>query len=185
MNPINKFRLCVGEYFFKSDMAKVTRKMQIANLKNAKNIGLVYDATDETKYPTICTFVKYLQEQDKTVKAIGFINYMIIPHYCFPKLSYDYFNRKNLNWYYKPTSSFITDFLNNEFDILIDLNLNNAFPLKYITGLSIAKYKIGRYSEEYKQLYDFMITTKDDVTLKEYINHVVHYLSVINIKNHE
>jgi len=185
LNPLENFRLQAGKYFFRKSLSKVARYPEITNLKDAKTIGIIYNATDEAKYPVVCDFVKYLQEKDKTVKALGFLNYKIVPHYCFPKLCYDYFTRKDLNWFLKPGNAFVNDFINNPFDLLIDLNLENNFPLLYVCSLSRAKYKVGKYSDENKALYDFMINEGDSVALEEYINHVVHYLKLINAKPDE
>jgi len=52
-----------------------------------------------------------------------------------------YFTKSDLNWYYKPKNHNTNDFMNARFDILIDLTLEEKFPLKYIVDLSRAKYK--------------------------------------------
>jgi len=175
----------IGRYFFKKDIARVHRSTKMLNLQDAKNIGVIYDASSETDYTVVCDFVKSLQDKSKNVKALGFVNFKEVPHYCFPKLSFDYFTKKNLNWYKKPDNKAIQDFIKIEFDILFDLNIHTIFPLLYITSNSFSTYKIGRFSENYKQLYDFMIEVPNETSIKEFIEHITHYSTNIKIKTDE
>jgi hypothetical protein len=154
------------------------------NLSDAKTIGIVYDASEEDKYSVVSDFVRYFQNNQKTVKALGFVNYNRLPHYCFPKLSYDYFTKRDLNWYFKPSTSRVKDFMNEEFDIVIDLCMHDCFPLNYVSGLSKAKFKVGRYGEKNSAIYDFMLNMNTTITLNDYMKEVIHYLSIIN-KNQE
>ena len=161
-------------------MLKIQRNRCVMNIDDAKSIGLVYDASDEATYAIVSDFVRFFQERQKTVKAIGFINYNRLPHYCFPKLFYDYFTKRDLNWYFKPNKTRIIDFINEEFDIIIDLCLYDCFPLICISGLSKAKFKVGRYSEKYPDIYDFMLKVDHEISLEDFIKEIINYLSIIN-----
>lgn len=180
MSFIDDIRRTAGNYFYKKDIAKVRRNRNIQNLADAKKIGILYDATDEKTHNIICDFVKYFQENLKVVKAIGYVNYPRLPHYCFPKLSFDYFTKKDLNWYYKPRTERIQDFINEEYDIVIDLSMKDCFPLQYIAGLSHSKFKVGRYGNRYSCVYDFMLDVNENITLEKFIKECIHYLSILN-----
>jgi hypothetical protein len=177
---INDIRQGIGHYFYRKDVAKVRRNRKIQNLNNAKTIGLIYDASDEKLHNVVCDFVKYFQENMKIVKAIGYVSYSRLPHYCFPKLSFDYFTRKDLNWYFKPTPQRVQDFINEEYDIVIDLTMKDNFALQYIAGLSHGKFKVGRYSNKYSGIYDFMLDVDENITLEKFIKESIHYLSILN-----
>ena len=69
-----------------------------------------------------------------------------------------------------------------EFDILIDLTLEDVFVLQYVTGLSRSKLKVGRYSKIHENYFDLMISLKGSTTMEEYIDHVLHYLLILKQK---
>ena len=177
--PREKF----GRFFFNRDHGKVMRQRAVYNLETAKTIGLLYDATDEKEYHTICEFVKSLQNDNKTVKALGYLNYNIIPHYCIPKLSFDYFIMKDISLFYIPNNTFIEDFLKNDFDLLIDLTTKDFFPIQYIAGMSKAKFKVGRDGVNHSNYFDFMLNVNESISLNEYISQICKYLTLLNKTN--
>jgi hypothetical protein len=180
VNIIDNIRQEFGNYFFRKELKKVRNNRQIMNMNDAKTIGLVYDASDEVTYGIVSEFVRFFQESQKTVKAFGYVNYNRLPHYCFPKLSYDYITKRDLNWYMKPKNTKATDFINEEFDILIDLCIHDCFPIKYVSCASKAKFKVGKYGEKHSAIYDFMLNVDKTISLEEYIKEITHYLNLIN-----
>ena len=60
----------------------------------------------------------------------------------FTKIEYDFFNIKDLNWYYKPQNYIIDNFIQKEYDILINLCDSSVIPIKYLVASSIARFKI-------------------------------------------
>lgn len=179
MNFINNIRLKIGNYQFLKRLARLQRRRHVINLRDAKTVGILYDATEEHEYQMICDFVRNLQNDGKTVKALGYINYNIIPHYCIPKLSFDYFLKKEVNIWYVPSNKFIDNFINSDYDILIDLTIKNFFPIQYISGLSKARFKVGRDGEDHVDYYDFMFRLSENTTLPEYMKEIVNYLTII------
>ncbi len=145
----------------------------------AENIGILYDASEEKNYILVYTFVRTLMEQQKKVKALGFVNSNIIPHYCHPRLSFDYFTLKDLNWYKKPVGHFVKDFISNEFDMIINLDVNNLNQLTYITGVSIAHFKVGRYLDRNKDCFDLMIDLKEPSSIEILLKEINHYLTIL------
>ena len=156
------------------------RKKITTNLAKAKYIGILYVVGDEKQYQQICDFVKSLQDDRKEVKAIGFINNKNIPHYCYPKIAYDYFTVKDLNWFLKPSNTFVNDFMNKEFDMLIDISIESCFSIQYIAGLSKAKFKVGRYGINPSNFYDLMLQVDDKIKLVDYLKDIKHYLTMLN-----
>jgi hypothetical protein len=51
--------------------------------------------------------------------------------------------------------------------------------LKYISGLSKALFRVGKFSEINTDYYDMMIDLKPSMTSEEYLGQVQHYLTVI------
>lgn len=156
------------------------RKKITTNLSKAKYIGILYVVGDENQYLKVCDFVKSLQDERKEVKAIGFVNNKAIPYYCYPKIAYDYFTIKDLNWFMKPSNSFVHDFINKEFDMLIDISIESCFSIQYIAGLSKANFKVGRYGINPLNFYDLMLQVDDKINLIDYLKYIKHYLTILN-----
>ncbi len=176
----DKIRRKIGQYYFKKEKIQVDRQCQMTNLRDAKRIGILYTLDDVPDYDRVSQFVSQLQIDHKEVKALGFVKNKNLVQRFLPKLSYDFFSRRDLTWFYKPIHNQVRDFIDKEFDLLIDLSLHDSFPLKYIAGLSNALCRVGRFSEENADYYDFMIDLKPSMTSEDYLGHIQHYLTVIN-----
>ena len=147
---------------------------------NAKTIAILFDSTDKSDYELMKKYVSYLREYHKKVKVIGFYNVKEVPDFAYSKLEYDFFSIKSLNLIGKPKPLFVEQFIEEEFDLLIDLNLNNRFPLKYISSLSKAQFKVGNYSKKNTSMYDLMIDISKTPNLKYFMQQVDVYLAMIN-----
>ncbi|MCX6250767.1 MAG: hypothetical protein NTX61_08445 [Bacteroidetes bacterium] len=150
------------------------------NLEEAKRIGILYAFDDVPMYNVVSDFVSQLQQKHKEVKALGFVRNKNLISRFLPKLSYDFFSKKDINWFFIPIHSKVKDFIGKEFDILIDLSLQDTFPLKYISGLSRAFCRVGKYSEENTDYYDLLFEVNSSLPLNDYIKQITHYLTVIN-----
>lgn len=180
MSVISKLKRTAGEYFLRSEAAGISRKRTVSNLETAKSVALLFDAENPENYELVKKYIKYLREGKKRVHAIGFFNTKHLPQTEYAKLDYDFFSRKELNWWGKPTVRFIDNFVNEEFDILINFSLDDSFPLKYIAALSKAKMKIGKHDEGEEQLYDIFIQQPEGKSFKFFMRQIDHYLGIIN-----
>ena len=170
----------IGGFYFRKELSKIQRERKILNLLEARKIGILYSLDEIPVYDTVSEFVTQLQQDHKDVKALGFVKNKEMVNRFLPKLSYDFFSTKDLNFFLKPIHTKVNDFISKEFDILIDLSLKDSLPLKYICGLSMAGCRIGRYTEENTLCYDLMLDTDPAISLKEYIHQIIHYLTIIN-----
>jgi hypothetical protein len=172
-------RIKIGEYYYRKEQVRTDRQCQMTNLKDAKRIGILYTLNDVPDYERVSEFVSKLQGDHKEVKALGFVKNKNLIQRFLPKLSYDFFSKRDLTWFYKPIHTQVKDFIEKEFDLLIDLSLHDSFPLKYISGLSKAMCRVGKFSEENTEYYDLMIDLKPSMSSEEYLGQVQHYLTVI------
>ncbi len=185
MEILKKIKHSIARYFLKNKLKKNTRERRFISLKEAKDIGILYLFTNEQDYNAISKFVKLLQDQNKKVKALGFVKQKNLTNRFLPKLSYDFFSQKDINWYGKPSNIFIKDFIEKDFDIIIDMSLQDNYPLQYISGVSKAKLKVGRIGEKNSDIYDIMLKNEKNTKLDKFINEVHHYLSILKSKNNE
>jgi hypothetical protein len=153
------------------------------NLDAAAKVGVAYNLTEESVYRTVSDYVKKLQDSGKNVKAIGYVESKRLTGQFLPKLSYDFIYPTNLNWNLKPVSEASRDFVDTEFDILIDLSTEDLLPLLFITGLSKAKFKAGIQSRAKTGILDLMIDIKGTAGLEALTEQLNHYLNIINKEN--
>jgi len=179
MQFIEDFKQKVGKWVFQRELQTNSRTKEVCNLDDAKSIGILYNATSEQQIKIIKPFVSYFFDLKKDVKALGYVNAKELSYCHTPKLQYDFFYQKDLNWYYKPQNYIIDNFITKEYDILINLCDSSAIPIKYLVASSIAHFKIGIYEEDY-EIYDLMISLKEDKSIEKLMNEIKHYIKLIN-----
>ncbi len=151
------------------------------NLETAKSIGILFHHTDNDSFRTIQKFLKQFAEQKKQVYAVGYVEAMEIPEFYVLKRGFNFFCLKDLNWYFKPEPDFVLDFADREFDMMINLSLDDYFPVEYLYATSRAKFKISRYIED-QDYSDLYIDIKDNRDIDYLIQQIIHYLNLINKK---
>ena len=181
MQFVEDIKQKVGDFFFKKELKSNPRQREVHNLHTAQSIGILYDATEKEDMLKVSEFVNTLFQTKKDVKALGFVNLKELTHHHMPMLQFDFFFLKDLNWYYKPQNYIIKNFVEKDYDILINLCDSACIPIKYLAGKSQAKFKVGKYEEDI-DLYDMMIDVKEN-TLSALIKDIHHYLTVINQKD--
>ena len=105
-----------------------------------------------------------------------------MPFYLQPSLEFDFVTLKDINWYYKPKGVPVDNFINEDFDVLIDLVTNDCLPMEFLQALAHARFKVGKYNEDKKDVYDLMINVKEVKNINYLIEQVHHYLTIINRK---
>ncbi|HNW89535.1 MAG TPA: hypothetical protein PKN48_07710 [Bacteroidales bacterium] len=152
----------IRKYFWnaeiKNKFPKLIRSKKIIHPSDAKSIGIIYNVGEEKDYLVITRFAGQLQNDKKEVRTLGWINLKDPPHYCYPRLMFDYITKRNINWFYKPSGEKINDFIEKDFDILLNTDTTNNPSLTYVTALSKAKLKVGLFSEKNKEFFDLMIS---------------------------
>ena len=179
MQFIEDFKQKVGKWVFQRELKINKRSKAVCNLEDANSIGILYDATSEEQIKMVKPFVSYFFDLKKDVKALGYVNSKQLSFHHTPKLQYDFFYQKDLNWYYKPQNYIIDNFVKKEYDILINLCNSKTIPIKYLVASSIAHFKIGIYEKNY-EIYDLMISLKDDKSMQKLMHEIKHYINLIN-----
>lgn len=167
MNFATGFQTKFGNYVLNKKIKLHDHKLRSCNLNDAKSIGILFDATHVYSFEAVKNLAKDLSTVVKNIKVLGYVDSKaMIDHYLYRK-GFEFFTRTHLNWYNRPECDAVTEFMQEEFDILLDLNLNHSYPLTYILALSKARFKAGLYSEG-QEILDFMIDIeKEKSAMKE------------------
>ncbi len=176
-----KLRKKISTYCINREISASSREKIATNITRAKTVGILFSLDNEQHYEKISQIIDNLTVQKKTVQAIAFVPSKQIPNFFIPKMKISVFTSNNLNLVGIPNSGFIKDFINNKFDILIDLTLTDYLPLYYIAGVSQATFKAGRYQKKMVQVFDFLVRKRDDMTDSEYFKYLLDYLTKINL----
>jgi hypothetical protein len=156
MKWANDIKAAVGKRVLARKIKGSKRIVMACNLNKAKRIGIIYNATEYVSFEIIRELVKQLIDNEVSVSVLGYVHSKkLIDHYLYRK-GFDFFSKNDLNWYYRPVSSVAEQFMGESFDLLLNLSLEEHFPIQYITSLSPATFKAGRYFLMNQSL-DFMI----------------------------
>jgi Family of unknown function (DUF6913) len=168
-----RIKAIIGSRVLEKKLRNQNRSVAVCNIKNARNIGILYNATEYVSFEIIREFAKELSQNNSNVSILGYVDSKkLIDHYLYRK-GFDFFSRNDLNWYYKPVSAVAEEFVKKPFDLLIDLSLEPSYPVQYIVALSPSTFKVGRFSPEEKYL-DLMIDTgKENEQMKKVHDEIV------------
>ena len=181
MELFKNIRLKIGLSKLTKKLGKMTRKVSYSNFSQIKNIGIVWNASNTSDFLSLSKFHQKMHEKNIEVKILGYFSGKELPDQYTAIRYLTCLRRQELNFFYTPESTEANSFINNRFDVLIDLNFNKIFTLNYITVLSVASFKVGLYeSERIDSPFDLMMDIKNSVNTDNYMDQVVHYLEMIN-----
>jgi hypothetical protein len=144
--------------------------MKACNLEEARHIGIVYDATEPASFEVIRDLGKLLSGKAEKVDILGFVNSKKLDDQYLYRKGLDIISLNDLNWFHKPISPVAEKFIKEPYDLLLNLSLNDYFPILYIVTLSSAAFKAGRFTPSDESL-DFMIDIEQEKEKMNPANH--------------
>ncbi|NUM51791.1 MAG: hypothetical protein HUU48_11830 [Flavobacteriales bacterium] len=180
MALVKNIKKSTARFLLRKKLSLLKREIQSSSFSSLKEVGVLYDATDKKTYDLIRLFIHELKKEGKRVVSIGFVNSKKEAEFIKPQLDFFYFNKKNTNWLNIPSTSEVKRFINTNFDLLIDLNIDEHFPLEYICALSRSKFKVGKTGSYHSSFCDMQIDISQDYSVKFLLSQLKHYLNLIN-----
>ena len=161
------------------------RKPVVRNLASATKVGIVYLVRDEADFQHVRNYVKKIKEDlgINKVLALGYVDDKHLPAYMSSRLNFDQFCQKDLDWYRRPKGNTVENFMAEEYEVLIDLTLQDLLPIQHIVAKSRARFKVGRYSEGNKRFLDMLIDMAGSQSLPQLITQVDRYLLMVNAEH--
>lgn len=177
MKIVDNIKLKIAYFLLKRKLKDFFREKSFNNFESAKTVGLICNAQNQKTYDFAKQFAVYLTSYDIQVSAIGFIEGdAVLDAFSYQK-GFTFIAKKDFNWLGVPQGEILDSFLAKRFDILINLVIEDSYTVDYIASLSLAKFKVGRLSEN--DYYDLTIDISMNNRLDFFISQVKHYLSVI------
>ena len=177
MKPLSNLRRSYGNYLLNKRIRHVKRQRAIRNFTTAKSACIIFQCKEIGDFSIIKTFREYLEGNDIRTYVIGYVHAKQIPDQFLLRTGFNCFSFKDLNLWHIPMAPFLQGFEQKEFDLLLDLCMENHFPVRYLSRISRAKYKIGQYTED--DIYDLMIDIGKEKKLAYFCEQVRHYLGII------
>jgi len=181
MEMFKNIRLNRGKAILRKKMAKQKRKKFKENISSAKTIGMVWDATIPDDFTVLSQFHQKMADKNIDVKILGYFPGKNLPDKLTAIRYLTCLKKEDISFTYRPVSHEGNAFINTRFDILIDINFNDLFPLRYISYLSVAGFKVGIFdSTSVNSPYDLMMEFNKSTDINTYLVQVIHYLEMIN-----
>lgn len=181
MNLFKNIRLKRGEAILRKKVQNIKRNKFRGNLASVKKIGIVWDVASVGDFEHLSQFNQKMNERGIDVKVIGYYPGKLLPDRLTAIRFLWCLKKSDLNFFFIPLSEEAELFTSTPFDVLIDMNFNNVFPLKYISAMSSASLKVGLFNKgTCTEYYDLMFEIKKPVNAGDYLSNIIHYLELIN-----
>lgn len=179
MGVLDNIKKQLSNYAFKR-LVGPTREVRAVNIKNAARVAIVYRGDDAEVKELVERYVKFLHTYKVKVKTLGFYNEDELPRYVTPKLEYDYFVKSNLNWSLQTSVLEVKNFIDTDFDILIDTTVKEDLVLRFVVRSSKATFKVGGSGHKSGEDLDFTVNLKGDEGVRQLFKALDNYLHLIN-----
>ncbi|MBS1646606.1 MAG: hypothetical protein JST67_04640 [Bacteroidetes bacterium] len=155
------------------------RKKKFVTLSQAQNIGIIFEATHHETFDLVKAFMQQLKEYNKNIHAIGFVDQKYTPNYSYIKTDIDLFDKKGLDFFQRPVSPYINSFCEDEKSLLIDINLTEKMPLRYIAAKSKASCKVGLHTPQNETTHDILLSLNEKKETDFYLQQVKKYIAIL------
>lgn len=140
-----------------------------------RTVGIVYDRDLRTDEQNIRAFAKQLEREGKRVDLLV-VTQEKTPD---PQATVPHLTRADVNWHYIPTGESALLFMNQPFDLLLDLCSSNTHTVNYIAAGSKAKFRVGT-STNADAPYELVIDPGTGTETRQLIQQVSRYLKIMH-----
>lgn len=181
-------------YFFIKRAIKFTnsnpRDRKFVNYERAKSILLLFESDFSEKNILIRRIIRSLTNDGKKVCAWGYIEKKEITTAILP--DFKVLHQKDTDYFKKPKVAFLNELEETEFDLVLDLTVNEVIPLQYIALYANAFCKTGVVKNEL-EIFDFAINLDNinsndedesvDINPRYIFDQIIFYLKSIQTKD--
>lgn len=157
------------------------RDVLMANFYSIKTIGLLSNPKNEAEMQEVDKVIKQFEKHNKKTFSLIYLGKQTEKGIFTKNNDWTSFSKKNCSWYGKPKKDpNLIRFVNQEFDILIDLSFSKKFSLQSIFVQSKARLKIMPTCDLSKEFADLMLETSNPQNKLAFAKELIHYLKIIN-----
>lgn len=157
MKLIEYIKNFIGRWQLANEIKSKPLKRKLVAFNEVNHIGIVYNADQKEHEMLVSKYAAELRNEGKKVFMLGYVDAKQLPHTKKFLLNSEFFWREKLNGVNLPIKGNIGQFLQLEFDLLLNLYQEPILPLQAIAAYSKAKYRVGAHIEGGLDYYDAMI----------------------------
>jgi hypothetical protein len=162
----------VKSYFlFKDLKSKESNFALKKTLSEAKTIGILALKSNSKEDKVLQDFIHELKSENKEITPLYFKKSN--PEHDEKEVAI--FNKKDLNWYNKPSKEKFKNFTDKKYDLIINFDATNFKPFHYIAAHTQG-YKIAFNSAYNTLTYDFLIKC-NNISVENLIKNLKLYLT--------
>ena len=158
------------------------RSTKIKTLHNSKSVGILWHPADEGSIEAYELLRKSLQAKGIKSTGIAYIDSDREMETLTTITHSGFLHRRNVRWFGRPQTSDGIQFIQEHFDILIDLSIVKTIALQYILVHSQATFRVGWQGAE-QNYYDLNIDVSERPQVRYLMEQIVFYLERINDKH--
>lgn len=167
-------------HYFRNALSRRLRESSVRRTSMAfeeiKTVGIVYDRDVRTDESIIRAFAKQLEREGKRVDLLV-VTQEKSPS---PEAVVPHLTRSDVNWHYIPTGESALLFMNQPFDLLLNLCSSNTHTVDYLAAGSRAKFRVGT-STDRDAPYELVIDPGTGTESRQLIQLVSRYLKIMNV----
>lgn len=181
MELFRNLRLNLGKSSLSGKAARTKRKSVYTNFQDIKSIGIVWDASNTEDFRSLSRFHQKMSEKNIEISIFGYYTGKDLPAQYTAIRYLNCLKKEETDFFYRPVTASASEFIDRQFDLLIDINFKNLFTLLYVSTLSRARFKVGLSgSNPETSPFDLMISAKSTIDIESYLEQVIVYLEMIN-----
>jgi len=172
-------KIKIGSLLLTKRATKVVRTKAFSNFETARNIAVLFDATDTDNNTCARFLTNYFIENKIRFRALGFAKPYDVEDTTSVYSNTLFFTEKSFGITGLPIKEDLDDFMHTDFDILINICFKQNYFINSVVALSVAKMKLGLRQNDV-DYYDFMIDLNDEpFNCELFIEQLKHYLKII------
>jgi hypothetical protein len=156
------------------------RQKMLFDFASAKYVGVLCSPLDAVNTAHLKVFLHFLSQKGIRYSVFGYFDENEIPENFLYWKGMDFITRKDLNFFLIPKNPMVSKFVKEPFDMLINCNIADYFPLEYIAELSMAKCKVG-IKHDGDSNYELLMDIQKDRSIAYFLKNLEKYLS--NLRN--
>lgn len=180
MKWIEDIKNYIGRWQLERELRTKRSKRKRVPFDQVQHVGIVYNADSKEHENLVGMYAQKLRSEGKKVFMMGYVDQKQLPHTKKFMLNSEFFWREKLNGVNLPIKGKIGQFLQIEFDMLINLYFEPLLPMQAIAAYSNAKYRVGPHIEGGLDFYDFMVDIGPKQDLALLIDQIDFYLRTIS-----
>ena len=175
MTLFRKLRSSLHHKLLQRKLSKTNYQRQAANFERARKIGVLVDVTLPDNLRTAKKFNQQLASMSKRADFFAYTNHSK-PAESIP---FPYMTHEHVSWLFIPNHPLVEDYLTKHYDLLINLCTEECLPLEYISALSNASFRVGRFIADKTYCFDLMINLNGKNDMDYLIEQMEVYLKMI------